>query len=244
MNLIVRKYYIKSKFRKKIIFISDIHNKKIGEKWQEIIKNTEPDLVLLGGDLVSRKSKNFKNFENFCQFITKIAPVISGVGNHEQSLPTEKVDEYKEIFEKYGIRQLDNETIEFKEFNLTGYTLPYSVYKSEQGNYKNLYKIKLSDIEKAVGKKQEKYTIMLAHNPNFLKIYSQWGANLVLSGHVHGGVIRLPMVGGLLSPERKFFPKYTLGEYSEGLSKEIVSSGIGKLRLFNPPEVVELNFYT
>lgn len=61
-----------------------------------------------------------------------------------------------------------------------------------------------------------------------------------MSGHIHGGIIRLPIVGGILSPERKFFPKYSLGEYKKGKTHMIVSAGIGKFRLFNPSEVVEI----
>ena len=80
-------------------------------------------------------------------------------------------------------------------------------------------------------------TILLAHNPLLLDTYAAWGADLVLCGHVHGGLIRLPLAGGLLSPERKFFPKYDKGLYEKAGTKMYVSGGIGKPRFWNPPEI-------
>ena len=78
---------------------------------------------------------------------------------------------------------------------------------------------------------------MLAHNPLLLDSYADWGADLVLCGHMHGGLIRLPFVGGMLSPERRFFPRYDKGLYQKKNTKMYVSGGIGKLRLGNPPEI-------
>lgn len=79
-------------------------------------------------------------------------------------------------------------------------------------------------------------TVLLAHNPLLLDSYTGWGADLVLCGHVHGGLVRLPFLGGVLSPERKFFPKYDKGLYEKDGTKMYVSGGIGKPRLCNPPE--------
>ena len=80
-------------------------------------------------------------------------------------------------------------------------------------------------------------TLLLAHNPLFGELYSAWGADYTFSGHVHGGIINI-MGQGLLSPERKFFPKYSKGIYEINGKKLLVSAGIGKLRLFNPSETV------
>ncbi len=91
-------------------------------------------------------------------------------------------------------------------------------------------------MEQALGKRSGT-TILLAHNPLFADSYAQWGADLVLCGHLHGGVVRLPFVGGVLSPERRFFPRYDKGYYQIGETQMIVSGGIGKPRLWNPPEV-------
>ena len=83
---------------------------------------------------------------------------------------------------------------------------------------------------------------MLAHTPTFIKQYSQWGADLVLCGHMHGGIVRIPFTNiGLLSPERQIFPKYAAGKFKVNGSIMIVNRGIGAssfdLRIFNNPEI-------
>jgi predicted MPP superfamily phosphohydrolase len=84
--------------------------------------------------------------------------------------------------------------------------------------------------------------ILLAHSPNYIDAYSKWGADLVLSGHNHGGIARIPGICGVLSTEAVIFPKYTKGYYSDGDTKLLVSAGIGghtiKARFFNPPEIL------
>ena len=88
----------------------------------------------------------------------------------------------------------------------------------------------------------EKFNILLAHTPIFIKQYSQWGADLVLAGHMHGGIVRIPFTNiGLLSPGRTILPKYTAGKFKVKGSTMIVNRGIGtssfELRLFNNPEI-------
>ena len=84
--------------------------------------------------------------------------------------------------------------------------------------------------------------ILVTHTPRFFREYSQWGANLTLCGHMHGGIIRLPLIGGVFSPYRTLFPKYCYGKYRIGDKKMIVSSGCSlglfRERLTNPPEIV------
>ena len=87
-----------------------------------------------------------------------------------------------------------------------------------------------------------KFNILLSHNPVYLKQYSKWGADLVLSGHMHGGIIRIPIIGvGILSAEKSLFPKYDDGKFKKGDTTMIVNRGIGtssfELRLFNDPEI-------
>ena len=99
-----------------------------------------------------------------------------------------------------------------------------------------------------MGKAPEGYTILLAHNPNYFDVYADWGADLSLSGHIHGGMIRLPLIGGVLSPETLLFPKYDAGVFENGAAKMILSRGLGRgrmgIRLFNPPEVVSITLHS
>ena len=78
----------------------------------------------------------------------------------------------------------------------------------------------------------------------FFDAYEKYGADLILTGHIHGGLIRLPMIGGLFSPDRTFFPKYSAGMYESGESKLVVNRGLSRgvrgFRLFNRPEIISI----
>ena len=88
------------------------------------------------------------------------------------------------------------------------------------------------------------FKILLAHRPKMFPLYSEYGFDLVLSGHAHGGQVRLPFADGLIAPNQGFFPEYTSGEYKRGNCTMIVSRGLGNSiipqRLFNHPEIVVL----
>ena len=93
---------------------------------------------------------------------------------------------------------------------------------------------------------RDRLTILLAHNPEYFKTYADWGADIVLSGHYHGGILRFPGLGGFISPKLRFFPEYDYGVFDEGRSTLYVTCGLGqhtmKLRLNNIPEVVKVTF--
>ena len=98
------------------------------------------------------------------------------------------------------------------------------------------------EVEKLLGSvKEDKFSILLAHNPEYFKSYAKWGADLTVSGHIHGGIMRLPLIGGVISPSLRLFPKYDSGEFEENGKKMILSRGMGlhhiKLRFFNRPEI-------
>jgi len=88
------------------------------------------------------------------------------------------------------------------------------------------------------------YKILLAHTPDYFDNYMEWGADLVVSGHLHGGLVRLPWIGGVISPQVKLFPKYDAGLFSQDGKNMIVSRGLGShsimLRIFNRPEIVSI----
>ena len=107
------------------------------------------------------------------------------------------------------------------------------------------YIIKKETITKLLGTpNKDEYNILLMHTPTFFEAYEDWGADLILSGHIHGGLIRLPFVGGVFSPDRKLFPKYCYGKYELDNSTMIVSGGLSRgetgFRLFNRPEIVTI----
>ena len=89
---------------------------------------------------------------------------------------------------------------------------------------------------------REKFQLLIAHNPVYFDAYADWGADLVVSGHVHGGIMRLPFLGGVLSPSLTLFPKYDGGMFREHGSTMILSRGLSShtipIRIFNPGELI------
>lgn len=231
----------------RVLQISDLHHRKVGRRNCRLLKIAEkqkPDWIVITGDLVSRDFRAEKELADVWAFLTglrKIAPVFLCLGNHELDLiQTERFQPLQRAITETGCQLLDNEKLYFEKNGaricVAGASLKYGVYRDENGGYRNLQTYTTYQLESAIGKREE-FTILLAHNPLMMETYAAWGADLVLSGHVHGGIVRLPGVGGLLSPERRFFPKYNLGFYQNRGTYMYVSGGIGKLRLLNPPEI-------
>lgn len=100
-------------------------------------------------------------------------------------------------------------------------------------------------IESLIGEKTNIYTILVAHNPEYFDDYAEWGANLVLSGHIHGGMVRLPYLGGVISPKVRLFPEYDAGLFEKNGSYMILSRGLGMhtipVRINNRAELVEVH---
>ena len=141
-----------------------------------------------------------------------------------------------------GVHYISNETVciekEQSTLSITGLSLPKRYF----AKFYEHIELKKEDLENYIGKeKKGDYEILLAHNPNYFPVYAQWGADLVLSGHVHGGVVILPFLGGVISTTFQLFPKYDFGMFQEGKSQMILSKGLAvhtiKLRLFNKPEI-------
>lgn len=229
----------------KIAHISDLHKRSFGRNNIRISKKIEkesPDIIIISGDLISRTENDFSHFRFFLEELCSIAPVYMIFGNHEQSLTPESFGKFTEEVLSTDAILLKNEnrTVEIKgrKLNITGLLPNYTIYKKENG-YRDLDIIDIKEMHRLVGKRSAGETLLIAHNPLFAESYSEWGADYTLSGHIHGGAVRIPFTSiGILSPERKLFPKYSKGVYTIGKMKLLVSGGLGKLRLFNPPELV------
>lgn len=227
----------------KIMHISDIHKSKKGRnncRISDMAEREKPDLIFITGDLVSRTETDFTSAEILLEKLTETAPVYMVYGNHEQSLCDDGIMEFTEMLERTDVHLLLNERkfidIHNRRFCICGIQQKYSTYK-KNGGYKNLDKFTLAEMDESLGKSPECETLLLAHNPLWGKVYADWGADYTFSGHIHGGAVRFLGIG-ILSPERRFFPKYSKGIYEIDSMKLCVSAGIGKKRLFNPPEIV------
>lgn len=227
----------------RIVQISDLHNAKFGKHNQKLvdrIRECEPDMIVLTGDLVDSNHTNVDRAVQFVGEIVKICPVYYVTGNHEYWLEASEYDELMSGLTRAGAVILDDQVVEISrgdaKFRLVGLddkSLADGTLGTLLNNDQN---VAHEDSEK------KEFTVVLAHEPQYLARYAGAGVDLVLSGHAHGGQFRLPFVGGIVAPDQGFLPEYTAGEYYMNGIEMIVSRGLGNsvipVRLFNYPEIV------
>lgn len=243
------------KKRRRVVFLSDLHNCSYGEDNGELlaaIEKAQPDMILVGGDMLVRSDGN--SYEHTVEFLSKlpgICEVYCANGNHEQKLK-ECPEEYQQSYEDYkrriveaGIHLLENEAAQICwdgiKIRITGLEIPLYGYDRFRAR-----RIEQEEIEERIGRADSSYQILLAHHPAYMEAYKEWGADLILSGHYHGGVARIPGVGGVIAPDFRLFPRYSGGMYEEDTSTIVVSRGLGAhsvpVRLLNPAELIVLEF--
>lgn len=245
------------RIRKKVraVVISDLHNKRYGRENRELlasIREQKPDLILIAGDIINAKpGKSLKPALDFLEELTKEFPVYYGNGNHEQRLKLYPKtygtlgEEYGRALEEMGIEPLVNShrVLEDCGIGIYGVELEKRYYRRLKAD-----EMKEDYLKETLGTPASGiYTVLLAHNPDYFPQYADWGADLVVSGHVHGGVVRVPFLGrGVLSPSLRLFPTYDGGIFREGGATMILSRGLGMhtvpIRLFNPGELWVVEF--
>ncbi|MBQ5320098.1 MAG: metallophosphoesterase [Oscillospiraceae bacterium] len=233
----------------KIVHLSDLHNNVFGKDNSHLITlitGENPDLIVMTGDMISHSAPNTEQFLTLVREICKLCPVYYVNGNHELSDIAK--DEFERVANKlaeYGAVCLDNTSAKIyrndEYIRICGLCYTAEYYRGVR-QYKRGWKaFMLTDMIDYIGIKQpDEYTVLLAHNPLDFEVHAEWGADLSFGGHIHGGFIRLPIVKGLVSPERKLFPKFKEGVYHINNSSLIVSRGLGNIRINNPPEVVSV----
>lgn len=252
-RFVVRRYQcVSPKIRKDttVIFLSDLHGKSYGkenEKLVKAIRQEAPDLILCAGDLyTSVKGGSTQSAVTLLQKLRREYPVFCGNGNHEQKTklyPETYGDMYQEYvaeLQKMGAVQLVNEKAGLPERGMELYGLEIG-----RGYYRKGKRLPMEQeyLTELLGKPDPyRYNILIAHNPDYFKAYEEWGADLVLSGHVHGGLMRLPFLGGVISPAMRLFPEYDGGLFMKGNAKMVLGRGLGThtlpIRIFNPGELV------
>lgn len=251
-RFVVRTYEIGSdKIRKerKIVLLTDLHSRSFGKKNERLKKAVEridPDLVLCGGDLINASyGEDAETGLDLLTFLGGKYPVFHVNGNHEMKIRRVpeafrfSYSDYREKAEKAGARFLENESVlsEDADIRITGLELPLVYYDKKKK--KKLSSDELLPMIKEPTK--EHYEILLTHDPEHFEAYAAWGADLVLAGHVHGGLMRFPGNRGFISPKFRLFPKYSGGMYRIGESRMVLSCGLGfhtlPLRIFNPGEL-------
>ena len=231
----------------RIIFVSDLHGKRFGKENKRLCRKIlmrNPDIVVFAGDMAG--SDDIEAAAKLAEGVSKgCRNVYFSFGNHESRFEYEQ--ELIQRMEAAGAVTLNNESVFYKKgkttVKITGIALPLYFYSGYDGSGELIQKLDVQTLNEYLGECDKSvFNVLIAHNPCYFESYAQWGADMVLSGHNHGGVIRLPYVGALFSPNGDSKNKhYDCGEYKINESIMYLSRGLGEwagpVRMFNLPEV-------
>ncbi len=215
----------------KIVQVTDLHNRSFFGSQDiliDAIEGCEPDLIVFTGDIVERNARNIDNAVELLERAAELAPCYFLYGNHEDLLEEDLQKELDKALEENGVTLLKDEdtVIDVGESKLSifGLMYPYDskwIEESESTQY---------------------FSLGIMHYTEQFEFIAGAGIDLVLSGHTHGGVVRLPFVGSMYAPNQGFFPKYGYGEYELDGTTMLVSSGLSSnylpFRIGNPCEIV------
>ena len=232
----------------KIVQLSDLHNQEFGyenERLIERINQIKPDIIVMTGDMLTNTREVSTNGDVLIKLVESLNqqyPIYYVTGEHEEGLYYEdrnkyQIDgtkeDYEEKLSQFGVTVLNDEQV-----TITRQDATINVYGLKEHLSGDI------QIDKRLGQSnKEEVTILLSHRPTYFDDYTKWGADLIFCGDTHGGMIRLPVIGGILSAEG-FFPEYDGGLFRKENSVLVVSRGLGNnpipLRINNRPEIVEV----
>lgn len=229
----------------RIVVLSDLHGAEFGEDNADLFETVAeqaPEYIFYLGDLEDKYRGPEPGYaETVAAGLSAIAPTYYVTGNHEWAIGD--VPELKERLEAQGVTVLSNS---FVTLERNGDTVVLAGIDDPNGYAdQKPPETVAAEVYAACG---DPFWMLLAHrNDHFETQYSLLGADLVLSGHGHGGIIRLPFTDGLLSTDRTLFPSYTAGLYEANGSALFVTRGLGNsgpsFRLFNRPEVAVVTLH-
>lgn len=232
-----------------MVFLSDLHNNEFGDSNEKLLRAIDeigPDLVLIGGDMMICKGETDVGIVvSLVRTLAKKYRIIYGNGNHENRMKRQRkvygdlYESFVRTLDEFGVTVLQDDTVAvFDDLVISGIDLDKVFYeKFAPADMDADY------IRQKLGEPvPDKFQVLLMHSPLFFKASRAWGADLTLSGHFHGGTIRLPVLGGVMTPQFQFFLPWCAGEFEEGGRHMIVSRGLGthsiNIRLNDKPQLV------
>lgn len=237
----------------RLVQITDLHNSIFGDNNQnllDLVAEQAPDLILITGDLLNSDESETDTATNLISGLGSIAPVYVSLGNHEVEYQQNYGIDITQLYEDIGAVVLDRQYQDL-EVNgqkvrlggIYGYCLPEKYLETNEANPEEC--AFLSDFQNT-----DLYTILMCHMPVCWMIndgLDEWDVDCVLAGHVHGGQVILPLIGGVYAPDMGWFPGKLQGLYSseDGSSTMVLSTGLGNTesvpRFNNIPEVVTVD---
>ena len=223
----------------RIAQVSDLHNCEHGKgnsKTLTLLKNAHPDIIVITGDMIDSRHTKI----DVAKEAVKIAPCYYVCGNHEARMPNEYAILLRKL-KNAGVKTLQNEKTAIEKNNqritLIGAEDPYVIRKDSETPNSEIMDNALQNLNA----KNSGFTVLLSHRPELMSVYTKHNINLALTGHAHGGQIKLPFIGGLFAPNQGFLPKYDSGFFKEKDTTLFISRGVGNsqfpIRFLNPPEI-------
>lgn len=254
VNYTVHNSKMKPSSHARFTMLTDLHGLVFGEDNSELLKSIEesrPDAVLVTGDMIVRSDENTMGpAEKLLLQIVNHFPVYYSLGNHESKIAecensSRQYLEYEKRLQEAGVRFLHNESeildIRGNRFTFHGLELPMEYYKKPKSP-----RLEKEIVDNLIGRPEGNgIHVLLAHNPKYGHTYLRWGADLILSGHYHGGVVRLGKHTGLTSPQFLLFPPFCVGDFYKDNKCMVVSAGLGEhtipVRIHNPRELLVID---
>ncbi len=217
---------------KRIVQLTDLHNHDFGDDLTQRVQSLSPDVLVITGDWIGMNDTDITVAKAQATALVEIAPTYYVPGNHEAVSPV--FGELRTHLEAVGVTVLGNTTVHLEQdgeaIQLAG------MFDQEFSTH--LWRDFAPLVE------HELYTVLLLHRPEYFEEATGFGADLILSGHTHGGQIRLPLIGAVFAPNQGWFPRYDVGRFDSGESTLIVGQGLGEsvyMRILTPPEIVVVN---
>lgn len=226
----------------KIVQLSDLHMAQFGEnncRLVETVAKLHPDLIALTGDYIEAE-EDIPVTETLVRQLVEIAPVYFTSGNHDWA--SGAIDQLRQAVTDCGATYLSNEYLELEQ---NGDTILLAGVEDPNGHADM---IKPDELLQQINMEfPASFIVLLAHRNDFVTKYPDLQCDLVFTGHGHGGVIQLPLIGGVLGTERNLFPEYDAGLFPSGRYTMVVSRGLGDApmfpRLLNNPEIVSVTLH-
>lgn len=243
-SIVIRSYVFEnskldSQVRLRIVTLADLHSHIYGGKQQDLInqvKKAEPDVIVMVGDMIDDE-KPITGMTLLLEGLQGLAPMYYVTGNHEYW--SGHIEEIKQYMRNYHVTILENE---YQAIHIKGQSLILAGLDDVAGfEEEALWEAQAKKVFEEL-ESESNYKILLTHRPDLVSVYKQLPFDLVIAGHTHGGIIRIPYLSnGFFAANQKLFPDYVGGLYQEEGLNLIVSRGLSSdtmpPRLFNPPEV-------
>ncbi len=223
--------------------VADLHNTSFGPGNEDLIEKlaaSHPDIIAVTGDLIGMEHDDFTTAMDLLGKLKEIAPIYFVAGNHE--VRNRHYEKFRQALSELGVQVMNNEETwipyggsKIRLIGITDPTVPGDQWGRTEASV-------MAAVLEELEFEDPSFRLLLSHRPEYFELYAAHGLDLVLSGHAHGGQIRLPFIGALAAPGQGWFPAYTEGLHEEGGTYLAVSRGLGNslipLRVNNPPELV------